>query len=87
MSGMFFPEPRHNPEYEYFLILSGYNANFSSITQSIDTITGGTGFSGGTIASSINVLGNVTGNNLYISSTSIVDIFISTGDTLDGGFW
>lgn len=84
---MFFPEPRHNPEYEYFLILSGYNNNFSSITQSIDSLTGGTAFTGGTIASSINVLGNVTGNSFYISGTSIEDIFIATGDTIDAGFY
>lgn len=84
---MFFPTPRHNPEYEYFLVLSGYNSNFSSITQSIEIISGSTGFSGGTIVSSINVIGNVTGNSFYISGTSITDIFISTGDTIDGGFW
>lgn len=87
MDSMYFPQPRHNPEYEYFLILSGYNNNFSAITDTINTISGSSIFSGGTIASSINVVGNVTGNNFYISSTSIVDIFISTGDTMDGGFW
>lgn len=88
MFDLIFPDPRNNPEFKYFQVMSGYNYNFSAITSAITSISGGTTtFSGGTISSSINVLGNVTGNNFYISSTSVFDLFIATGDTIDAGFY
>jgi hypothetical protein len=92
---LIFPEPRHNPEYKFSEVMTDYNFNFSSVTSSItalyDAIAAISGttttFSGGTIASSTNVLGNLTANSLYISSTSIMDIFIANDDVINGGTW
>jgi len=39
---LIFPDPRNNPEYQYYQVMSGYNYNFSSITATIDSLTGAT---------------------------------------------
>lgn len=39
---LIFPDPRNNPEYQYYQVMSGYNYNFSSITATIDSLTGTT---------------------------------------------
>lgn len=39
---LIYPDPRNNPEYQFYQVMSGYNYNFSSITATIDSITGTT---------------------------------------------
>jgi len=39
---LIYPDPRNNPEYQFYQVMSGYNYNFSSITSTIDSITGTT---------------------------------------------
>lgn len=42
MSDLIFPEPRNNPDYGFYHVMSGYNYNFSSLTATINSITGTT---------------------------------------------
>jgi hypothetical protein len=56
---LIFPEPRNNPEYQFYQVMSGYNYNFSSITATIDSITGVTPSS---------YFSSATANTFYINS-------------------
>lgn len=126
---LIYPDPRNNPEYQFYQVMSGYNYNFSSITATIDSITGTTPnayFSAATadtfyvnseltplvdnaadIGSTIkrfrnlNIVNGVsvgfTSNtisaqtlyvdNIFLSGTSIGEIFLSQNDILSGGTW
>jgi hypothetical protein len=42
MNDLIFPEPRNNPDYGFYQVMSGYNYNFSSLTATINSITGAT---------------------------------------------
>lgn len=56
---LIFPTPRNNPEYQFYQVMSGYNYNFSSITQTISLITSGT---------QSNYFSAVTADTLYLTA-------------------
>lgn len=76
MEDLIFPDPRNNPKYRFFDVMSDYNYNFSAITSTINSFTGGT-----------NYFTTLSADTIYLSGTSLENKFISVLDILIGGTW
>lgn len=76
MCNLIYIDPRNNPDYHYFQVLSNINTNFSGITSGCIpmpylSITGGT-ISGGT-----QFINNLSAGTIYSGSTNLYNIFVN----------
>jgi len=72
---LIFPDPRDNPDYQFYQVMSGYNYNFSSITSTIDSITG---------MSPSTYFSSATANTFYVNSelNPLIDNTTDIGSTI-----